>query len=167
MSVFVPCFANACISTHVMLKVNPEYFLTSAKSLQGGWAEALTTMTWLVCLAWAPSCLNSRMKIQCQRRSGAESRQRQSNLFSIMLLFCCDKWFYILIVLDRNDTTDSLGGKEKLLLSQECELVTLMSRVKGRLDITNTHVSFNDMSPAKEDADRFDFKVSFQQLKLL
>jgi hypothetical protein len=69
---------------------------------------------------------------------------------------------YIHIVLNRNDTTDNLGGKEKLLLSQECELVTLMSRVKGRLDITNTHVSFNEMSPAKEEADRFDFKVSVE-----
>jgi hypothetical protein len=101
------------------------------------------------------------MKIQCQRRSGAESQQRRSNLFN--LCFCFGASDYIHIVLTRNDTTDNLGGKEKLLLSQECELVTLMSRVKGRLDITNTHVSFNDMSPAKEDADRFDFKVSLQQ----
>jgi len=65
----------------------------------------------------------------------------------------------IIIEICRSDATDNIGGKEKLLLSQECELVTLMSRVKGRLDITNTHVTFTDLSPAKEDADRFDFKV--------
>ncbi|XP_059473157.1 neurobeachin-like protein 1 isoform X2 [Neocloeon triangulifer] len=64
-----------------------------------------------------------------------------------------------------SDLTDNLGGKEKLLLSQECELVTLMSRVKGRLDVTNTHVSFNDLSPAKEDAERFDFKWALSKLR--
>ncbi|KAF4521974.1 hypothetical protein B566_EDAN012523, partial [Ephemera danica] len=50
------------------------------------------------------------------------------------------------------------GGKEKLLLTQECELVTLMSRVKGRLDVTNTHIAFYDLSPLREDSDRQDFK---------
>lgn len=97
----------------------------------------------------------------------AQNHCRGGVIYSIIvLLFQCYS-NYIYNVLDRNDTTDNLGGKEKLLLSQECELVTLMSRVKGRLDITNTHVSFNDMSPAKEDADRFDFKVSLQLINSL
>lgn len=51
------------------------------------------------------------------------------------------------------------AGKEKLVLSQECHLVTLMSVVKGRFDITTTHVYFHDLSPVKEDMDRQDFKV--------
>lgn len=50
-------------------------------------------------------------------------------------------------------------GKEKLVLSQECHLVTLMNAVKGRFDITTTHVYFHDLSPIKEDLDRQDFKV--------
>lgn len=51
------------------------------------------------------------------------------------------------------------AGKEKLVLSQECHLVTLMNAVKGRFDITTTHVYFHDLSPIKEDLDRQDFKV--------
>ncbi|KAG8318886.1 Neurobeachin-like protein 1 [Homalodisca vitripennis] len=50
------------------------------------------------------------------------------------------------------------AGKEKLVLSQECHLVTLMSAIKGRFDITTTHVYFHDLSPVKEDMDRQDFK---------
>lgn len=51
------------------------------------------------------------------------------------------------------------AGKEKLILSQECDLVLLMSAVKGRLEVTTTHVYFFDLSPVKEDIERQDFKV--------
>ncbi|CAG2064817.1 unnamed protein product [Timema podura] len=51
------------------------------------------------------------------------------------------------------------SGKEKLILSQECELVTLMSVVKGRLDLTTSHVYFYDLSQLKDDVERQDFKV--------
>lgn len=50
-------------------------------------------------------------------------------------------------------------GKEKLLMSQECELVTLMHVVKGRLDISTMNLYFHDLSPVREDIDRHDFKV--------
>lgn len=56
--------------------------------------------------------------------------------------------------------TGSDSGKEKFVLSQECDLVLLMSVVKGRLDITTTHVYFHDLSSVKEDVERQDFKVS-------
>lgn len=54
------------------------------------------------------------------------------------------------------------SGKEKLILSQECDLVMLMSVVKGRLDITTIHVYFHDLSAVKEDVERQDFKASLQ-----
>lgn len=59
------------------------------------------------------------------------------------------------------------AGKEKLVLSQECHLVTLMTAVKGRFDITTTHVYFHDLSPVKEDLDRQDFKVLYINLPSL
>ncbi|KAG8229067.1 hypothetical protein J437_LFUL005700 [Ladona fulva] len=57
------------------------------------------------------------------------------------------------------------GGKEKMVLSQECDLVTLMSVVKGRLEVTTAHISFTDLSPVKEDVERQDFKWPVSKLK--
>nr|CAD7442709.1 unnamed protein product [Timema bartmani] len=57
------------------------------------------------------------------------------------------------------------SGKEKLILSQECELVTLMSVVKGRLDLTTSHVYFYDLSQLKDDVERQDFKWALSQLR--
>ncbi|CAH0384949.1 unnamed protein product [Bemisia tabaci] len=56
-------------------------------------------------------------------------------------------------------------GKEKLLMSQECELVTLMHVVKGRLDISTMNLYFHDLSPVREDIDRHDFKWSLSKLR--
>ncbi|XP_075228167.1 neurobeachin-like protein 1 [Lycorma delicatula] len=56
-------------------------------------------------------------------------------------------------------------GKEKIVLSQECDLVVLMSAVKGRLDISTTHVYFYDLSPVKEDVERHDFKWPLTRLR--
>lgn len=44
-------------------------------------------------------------------------------------------------------------------MQQECELVTLMSVVRGRLDLTTSHFYFYDLSLVKEDVERQDFKV--------
>jgi hypothetical protein len=49
--------------------------------------------------------------------------------------------------------------KEKLVLSVDCQLVTLMSVIKGRLVISTTHAYFHDLTPITEDCDRHDFKV--------
>ncbi|XP_071443766.1 neurobeachin-like protein 1 [Hetaerina americana] len=57
------------------------------------------------------------------------------------------------------------SGKEKMVISQECDLVTLMSVVKGRLEVTTAHISFTDLSPVKEDVERQDFKMSISRLK--
>ncbi|XP_050424019.1 neurobeachin-like protein 2 isoform X2 [Adelges cooleyi] len=55
--------------------------------------------------------------------------------------------------------------KEKLMLSVECQLVTLMSVIKGRLVITTTHAYFHDLTPITEDCDRHDFKWSMTKLR--
>jgi hypothetical protein len=49
--------------------------------------------------------------------------------------------------------------KEKLVLKQECELVTLMTEVRGHLELTTSHFYFYDLSPVREDVERQDFKV--------
>jgi hypothetical protein len=59
---------------------------------------------------------------------------------------------------DRHEGPET-PGKEKLLIQQECELVTLMTVVRGRLDLTTSHFYFCDLSPVKEDVERQDFKV--------
>ena len=41
----------------------------------------------------------------------------------------------------RPEPAEETVREEKLVLSQECELVTLMSSVRGRLDLTTTHAS--------------------------
>jgi len=58
-----------------------------------------------------------------------------------------------------------LSGKEKTVLSQECDLVTLMSVVKGRLDVTTTHIYFYDLRQVKEDVERLDFKCPLYKLQ--
>lgn len=49
--------------------------------------------------------------------------------------------------------------KEKSVLTVDCQLVTLMSVIKGQLVITTTHACFHDLTPITEDCDRHDFKV--------
>lgn len=47
---------------------------------------------------------------------------------------------------------------EKVFISQECDLVTLMTKVKGRLEVTSKLFSFVDLSPARDDGENHDFK---------
>ncbi|XP_067686159.1 neurobeachin-like protein 1 [Haliotis asinina] len=55
-------------------------------------------------------------------------------------------------------------GKEKLVLSEECDLVTLVEVIKGRLEVTTTHVYFFDCSFAKEEGGE-DFKWALSELR--
>lgn len=57
------------------------------------------------------------------------------------------------------------AGKEKAVIQQECELITLMMRVKGRLDVTTTQFIFTDLSQNREDGENYDFKFGIQQLR--
>ena len=58
-------------------------------------------------------------------------------------------------------------GKEKVTTSEECELVTLMSIVKGRLEISRGWICFWDAGLGCETADRerADFKFALSQLQ--
>lgn len=47
---------------------------------------------------------------------------------------------------------------EKVVISQECDLVTLMTRVKGRLEVTSRIFSFVDLDQANEEGEHYDFK---------
>ncbi|XP_068086135.1 neurobeachin-like protein 1 [Anabrus simplex] len=58
------------------------------------------------------------------------------------------------------------SGKEKLIISEPCELVTLMSKVWGRLEVTTSQVSFYDTSLIQKDVpERLDFKFSLSRLR--
>lgn len=55
-------------------------------------------------------------------------------------------------------------GKEKLVISEDVELVTLVDLIKGRLEVTTTHIYFFDCSSNKEEGGE-DFKWSLNQLR--
>ncbi|XP_063708929.1 neurobeachin-like protein 1 [Culicoides brevitarsis] len=55
--------------------------------------------------------------------------------------------------------------KEKIVIQQECELISLMMRIKGRLDITTNQVIFTDLSPNREDGTNYDFRFFIQQIR--
>lgn len=46
---------------------------------------------------------------------------------------------------------EEAGQKEKLVLWEDCELVTVVDVVPGRLEITTQHIYFYDSSPEKEE----------------
>lgn len=43
--------------------------------------------------------------------------------------------------------------KEKLVLSEECELITIVAVVPGRLEVTTHHIYFYDVSSDKEETE--------------
>ncbi len=48
---------------------------------------------------------------------------------------------------------NTVGGKEKLILGGDCELITVMEVIKGRLEVTTTHVYFFDGRTNKDDGE--------------
>ncbi|XP_055695703.1 neurobeachin-like protein 1 [Lutzomyia longipalpis] len=54
--------------------------------------------------------------------------------------------------------------REKIIISYECELIVLMSRIKGKLEISATSVAFVDQSQQQQDQ-RHDFKFSLALLR--
>uniref|UniRef100_A0A4W3HRR0 Neurobeachin-like protein 2 n=1 Tax=Callorhinchus milii TaxID=7868 RepID=A0A4W3HRR0_CALMI len=70
-----------------------------------------------------------------------------------------------------NDTSLSLNEKEepsqkeKLVISEDCELITIMDVVAGRLDVTTQHIYFFDASVEKEEGVGYDFKWPLSQLR--
>ncbi|XP_040150983.1 neurobeachin-like protein 1 isoform X2 [Anopheles arabiensis] len=59
------------------------------------------------------------------------------------------------------------SGREKIVITQECELITLMTRVKGRFDLTTNQLMFTEIASLKDDGQRHDFKFPIGQLREL
>lgn len=54
-----------------------------------------------------------------------------------------------------SDEKKEQDQKEKLVLSVDCELITIIDRIPGRLEITTQHIYFYDGSIEKEDGEEF------------
>lgn len=54
------------------------------------------------------------------------------------------------------------ADREKVVIKEECELIVLMSRIKGRLEVTSNTIAFVDLNNAEES---FDFKFPLAHLK--
>ncbi|XP_076823781.1 neurobeachin-like protein 1 isoform X1 [Clavelina lepadiformis] len=66
-----------------------------------------------------------------------------------------------------NVTSDEQSAKEKIVLTEDCQLVTLMDVVSGKLEVTTTHVYFYDKTSSNEEGgdSGLDFKWSLSQLR--
>uniref|UniRef100_A0A670XQ79 Neurobeachin like 1 n=1 Tax=Pseudonaja textilis TaxID=8673 RepID=A0A670XQ79_PSETE len=62
------------------------------------------------------------------------------------------------------DEKEEQGQKEKLVLSEDCELITIMNIICGRLEVTTQHIYFYDGSIEKEGIG-FDFKWPLSQIR--
>ncbi len=73
------------------------------------------------------------------------------------------------IAREKMETTDEIShyekSSERLLLSEDCELVTLMAAVKGKFELTNRFAYFFDGSPFEEEMKRADCRFSLAQLR--
>ncbi|XP_063788663.1 neurobeachin-like protein 1 isoform X2 [Pseudophryne corroboree] len=55
--------------------------------------------------------------------------------------------------------------KEKTVLSEDCELITVMDVIPGRLEVTTQHIYFYDGSTEKEEGVGYDFKWLLSQVR--
>uniref|UniRef100_A0A8C4KFS9 Neurobeachin-like protein 2 n=1 Tax=Dromaius novaehollandiae TaxID=8790 RepID=A0A8C4KFS9_DRONO len=67
--------------------------------------------------------------------------------------------------LPEEDTAEEQSQKEKLVLSEDCELITVIDVIPGRLEITTQHIYFFDGSIEKEEGVGFDFKWHLSQIR--
>ncbi|XP_055019301.1 neurobeachin-like protein 2 isoform X2 [Boleophthalmus pectinirostris] len=73
-----------------------------------------------------------------------------------------------LMFLDKKGEGEDESQKEKLVLSEDCELITIVAVVPGRLEVTTHHIYFYDGSGDKEETEEgigFDFKRSLTHLR--
>ncbi|XP_034030839.1 neurobeachin-like protein 2 isoform X2 [Thalassophryne amazonica] len=73
-----------------------------------------------------------------------------------------------LVFLDNKAEGEDESQKEKLVLSEDCELITIVAVVPGRLEVTTHHLYFFDGSSEKEETEEgigFDFKRPLSQLR--
>ncbi|XP_056618979.1 LOW QUALITY PROTEIN: neurobeachin-like protein 2 [Triplophysa dalaica] len=70
--------------------------------------------------------------------------------------------------LDQTEEGEEESQKEKLVLSEDCELITIVAVIPGRLEVTTHHLYFYDGSSEKEETEEgigFDFKRPLSQLR--
>jgi len=65
---------------------------------------------------------------------------------------------------NNQETAEVDQEQEKFIMSEECELVILMSVVKGRFELTTNYLYFFDSTPVKDDEERYDNRWSINQL---
>ncbi|XP_077997957.1 neurobeachin-like protein 1 isoform X2 [Glandiceps talaboti] len=66
----------------------------------------------------------------------------------------------------RSESSKELeSSKEKTVISEECQLVTIMEVITGKLEVTNSYLYFIDGSPDKEEGGGQDFKWALSQLR--
>uniref|UniRef100_A0A8C4XCF7 Neurobeachin-like protein 2 n=1 Tax=Erpetoichthys calabaricus TaxID=27687 RepID=A0A8C4XCF7_ERPCA len=73
-----------------------------------------------------------------------------------------------LVFLDNQVEVDEQNQKEKLVISEDCELITIVAVIQGRLEVTTHHIYFYDGSPEKEETEEgigYDFKRPLSQLR--
>ncbi|XP_062254882.1 neurobeachin-like protein 2 isoform X1 [Platichthys flesus] len=73
-----------------------------------------------------------------------------------------------LVFLDDKVEGEDESQKEKLVLSEDCELITIVAVVPGRLEVTTHHLYFYDGNSEKEETEEgigFDFKRPLSQLR--
>lgn len=56
-------------------------------------------------------------------------------------------------VCGRTEEVEEGSQKEKLVLSEDCELITIVAVVTGRLEVTTHHIYFYDTSSEKEETE--------------
>ncbi|TRY98711.1 hypothetical protein DNTS_010265 [Danionella cerebrum] len=61
--------------------------------------------------------------------------------------------------------SEEQGQKEKLVISEDCELVTVVDVYPGRLELTTQHIYFYDSSTEKEEGVGQDFKWPLSQIR--
>ncbi|XP_056330694.1 neurobeachin-like protein 2 isoform X2 [Danio aesculapii] len=73
-----------------------------------------------------------------------------------------------IVFLEEAEEVEEESQKEKLVLSEDCELITIVAVVPGRLEVTTHHLYFYDGSSEKEETEEgigFDFKRPLSQLR--
>lgn len=59
----------------------------------------------------------------------------------------------LITALHRTEEGEEESQKEKLVLSEDCELITIVAVVPGRLEVTTHHLYFYDGSSEKEETE--------------
>ncbi|XP_041104104.1 neurobeachin-like protein 2 isoform X1 [Polyodon spathula] len=73
-----------------------------------------------------------------------------------------------LVFLDNQVDEEEQNQKEKLVISEDCELITIVAVIQGRLEVTTQHIYFYDGSAEKEETEEgigLDFKRPLSQLR--